>query len=594
MTTPFSSLVQDIITGVQEGPEAIVRRVREDGGRSIDQRRSYVGYPEKYFHEILGWSLTDKQEEALRLIEDNDKVLIPAGNNTGKTFMLGGYAIYRMDAVAAMFDEDRSLEEQGAQILLPGPDHGTIFSTIYASILEHALRAEGRGYKMPGDRSERSVHWRVRPRWHMEAFAPSFRIGQEIAHSASGRHHRNQIAVIEEGQGVEEALWKAVEGMCSSDGNKIISAFNPSEPSGPTYQRSLRGGYVIFHMSAFDHPNVKRRMVAVPDAISFRVIDARVETECRDRGLLGSVVPDTDHGDFVYALPPSLETADDSGIRGDGHLGHPDGELRVYRPSPQFEAQVLGTWPRTSDTGLFDPGAWDKSVKRWLLQEDPSTPPDSIGLDVARFGEDETCACPKWGGSTNSLIRDHAEAMREKDNKKLQYMRDYERIRVGEIITIPKGDGPSVALKTHQLYPHSPINVDESGVGASVLDHLQHVLTVQAFGVSFAKAVDETLPGEVICENTRAAMYVRAATLIRLGLIDVPNDPLLREEVMAHEIVHSSRVVKLSAYKRERKPSVRILEKDEIRKKINRSPDRADAFVLSLFDPDAGGNWELF
>jgi hypothetical protein len=145
----------------------------------------------------------------------------------------------------------------------------------------------------------------------------------------------------------------------------------------------------------------------------------------------------------------------------------------------------------------------------------------------------------------------------------------------------------------HYKFPHSPFNIDESGVGASVLVHLNHVLNRQAIGVSFANAVAERLPGEPLCENARAAMYVRAATLVRLGLVDVPDDIILREEIMAHELVHSSRVVKISRYRKERLPSVRILEKDQIKKSIGRSPDRADCFVLSLFQPHIEQKWEI-
>ncbi|MCH8297514.1 MAG: hypothetical protein IH873_05560, partial [Chloroflexi bacterium] len=166
---------------------AIYEPVVGTGRRKPAERRKYAGDPWAYFRDVLGWTLTKQEELALDEIEKHDRLLIPSGNNLGKTFVLSGYGCYRFDAVAALPDEDRGLEEQGCQLLLPGPDHNTVFATIYSAILEHANRAESRGFGMPGLRSEKSIHWRVRPRWHVEAFAPPKHVGQEVAHSASGR-----------------------------------------------------------------------------------------------------------------------------------------------------------------------------------------------------------------------------------------------------------------------------------------------------------------------------------------------------------------------------------------------------------------------
>jgi hypothetical protein len=590
-----ATLIENIITGIEHTPAEIKRKHQLSvGGRDPEMRRIYVGDPAKYFRDILGWNLTPQQEEALQLIEQFDRVLIPSGNNLGKTFLLSGYAVYRFDAVASLPDEDRGLEEQGAQILLPGPDHATVYQTVYNSILEHAQRAEHRGFLMPQGRSERSVLWRVRARWHMEPFAPSKRVDQAVRHSASGRHHINQVALIEEGQGVDEALWKAVEGMCSSSGNKIISAFNPTEPSGPTYQRALQGGWHVLHINAFEHPNVRGRTVVVPDAISFKVVDNRVRDECRDRGPYPATTPEEDRGDFVYALPPSL-TSEEYGPRPDQHLGHPEGKLHVYRPSPSFEAQVLGQWPRSISTGLFDPGSWDAAARLWDLELQPDRAPDRVGVDVAREGADETCLCPVWGGVASDLIRDYHAALTEHDEEEMDKILRTRKVFVGEILSAPAGDGPTTARWIANRFPYSPLNIDESGVGASVLDHLKEVMDRDATGISFARTPGETLPGEVICLNMRAAMYVRAARLVNTGLVEVPPDELLREEVMAHELVHTEKVVKITgSKKRERKPAVRILDKDAIRKKIGRSPDRADAFVLALTSGGKLNTWNIW
>src|SRR5579859_6021500 len=238
--------------------------------RNPADRAKYSGDPWSYISDILGLDLSEQQEEALELIERETRVLLPSGNNLGKTFLLGAYAVYFMDAVGAQLGDNG--KEQGARVLLPGPDHATVYATVYSEMLTHIQAAEDRGHRMPGKPSPDSVTWRAGPRWQVEAFSPPKQVRTKVAHTASGRHHRNQIALIEEGQGVEERVWKATEGMCSSAGNKIISSFNPTEPSGPAFIRGRQGNYKVMHLDAFEFVNVRRREMVVVGALDFRVV----------------------------------------------------------------------------------------------------------------------------------------------------------------------------------------------------------------------------------------------------------------------------------------------------------------------------------
>lgn len=558
--------------------DAPVSRVRD-----ANHRRRYAGDPFAYLRDLFGYRLTPDQETALALFETEDRVLLPSANNTGKSWLLAAYALYRFDAVAALPAEDLGLEEQGAQILLPGPDHSTIYSTIYSAILEHANRAEQRGFVMPGRRSENSVLWRVRPRWFFEAFSPDVKIGQEVSHAASGRHHRNQLAIIEEGQGVSEPVWSATEGMCSGDGNKIISAFNPTEPIGPAYKRAKGAGYRVFAMSALRHPNVIARDAAMPDAISYKVVDMRVANECRDMGKASEITPDANEMDFAYALPPKGAT--ERGGRDDGIPGHPDGEPRVYRPGPRFTAQVLGLWPRSTRSSLFSVRALEEAMERWDANKALPPMPDVVGLDPAREGDDTSTYQPRWGADADELLRAFADAVKQ-GPAAVATLRANRRQYLGEFLTAPSGDGPDVAMHVMRRFALSTFAIDETGVGASVLDHMTRVLGAKASGVSFSATPLPPTPGEVYSENMRTMLYVRASLMVAAGLVDVPPDARLREELLAHETSPRARVVTVldssGMERKERKESVLLIDKDEIKKRIGRSPDRADAFVLAV------------
>lgn len=564
--------------------------------RKVEHRRQYAGRPADYFRDILGWTLTDQILRALEIIESHDRVLLPGGNNIGKTHLLGCYGIYRLDAVAALADTERGLQEQGAQILLPGPDASTVFSTIYNAMLENARRAESRGHAMPGTRSEASVNWRVRPRWFVEAFHPPRDAKREQSHTASGRHHRNQVALIEEALGITDALLRAAEGMCSGTGNKIICSFNPTEPAGAIYQRLKRGDYAVLHLSAMDHPNVRSRTHVIPEAIDYRTVDTRVRSECLDIGPAGTTLPESSLDEFVYALPPP--GAEETGPRTDGIPGHPLGEPRIYRPSPIVVSQVFGAYPRTSATGLFDVASIDAAVQRWKSRPRPPSPvPDVVGFDVAREGGDDSVGCPRWGESAEVLLRAYHEA-REAEMTRvgpvepstpspLAELLKSRRCYIGEPVTFQRGDGHAVALQAVQRFGRAPWNVDEGG-GASVIDQGRHVHGIDVNGVSFGSGAPDPVPGEGYCLNMRTAMYVRAGMMLRCGLVDLPPSERLREELLAHWLIIKPGGKTAEYYDPKHGPVKRrvdvvaLVAKEEIAKRIGRSPDEADAFVLSL------------
>lgn len=565
--------------------------------RDPAERRAYVGRPADYVREILGVRvLTSQQERMLDLMAHENRVLIPKANAIGGSFLLAAFGIYVLDVLGAELD-DESGDEQGARVILMGPDHASIEGTVYAEMLLHARNAERLGHALPGRRSENSVLWSVRPAWEVVAFSPPKYTMQTQAHGAAGRHARAQVVLVTEGAGVSEALWKAADGLASSRGNKIIAETNPTEPTGPFYQRAKRGGWYVLHLSALDHPNVQERRYIVPGAIDFRVIDRRVRTGCVDRGLHSEVPPDLNFGDFLYALPtPGVDTGEGDGLSGElGGLpvrGHARGQVRVYRPGVQFQGQVLGQFPTGVDAGLFAPGAWDAGVERWRAGMDPDAPPDAVGFDVAREGDDDSMLAPRWGLGAEELLRRHADAVAEVNDARLEELRETQRARVGALRTLPKGDGPAVAEAAARLYSRSPWNVDETGVGSSVLDHARRVFGLDVTGVSFASSALAPLPGEEWAENLKTTLYLRAAALVRLGLVDPPDDDALREEILAHELLHGSRTVEVRderGTRKERKPSVRVLDKDTVKRRIGRSPDRADAFVLALFSPALRG-----
>lgn len=636
-----AEIVGLISQGIAYGPESVTLEDVAGPGRPWSERRPYAldDDPLGYIRDIFGVHLTPQEEELVRLMESSDRVLAPSGNNLGKTFTLACYGWYRYDAVASLPSSVPGVEEQGCILLLPGPDHATIFDTIYSQMLELAERARDRGFPMPGSISEKSTRMKVGPRWFCRAFAPQKNKRISVAHTASGRHHPNMVALMEEGAGVEEPIWKATEGQCSSEGNKIISSFNPTEASGSAWERAhpskaTKSVWDVLHLTALEHPNVLTRSSAVGGAISHKVLEGRLRSECDNRGPAGSVDLDPDHHDFLYALPDDEMMEDAKGPREDGIPGHPLAPVSVFRPGLIFTAQGLGQWPASSIAGLFDNAAWARSTRRWEAAKKPTKPPDRVGVDAAREGADDTVCAPAWGKDAETLLRAWREmkasaaGVRSKEpepvmpepedvdaladwlgsaaakdmikgkkpktvplkltaEEALEKVRARHRMRIGQPVPCPKGDGLKVARWIADRYPDSPFNVDNGSVGASVLDQLKLIFEKDAQGVSFGGRILPKIQGEMIPENMRTQLYTRFAQLVRLDLVDIPPDSMLRQEAFAHKLIHRLKSIKVNG-KSERRPTVMLISKDDVKELIGRSPDRMDAVVLAALGFSSG------
>jgi hypothetical protein len=175
-----------------------------------------------------------------------------------------------------------------------------------------------------------------------------------------------------------------------------------------------------------------------------------------------------------------------------GSRAIPRGSRACIGPNAAFTAQVLGQWATDSDGGLFRPGDWDAAVQRWKRSPDPLTPPDRVGVDPRREGKDEFTAAPAWGPTAGALLRLYADA--QLDGVAMDAVRA-QRVRVGEIKLLPRGDGVDTALALDKLFPRSPFIMDEASVGSSPYDHLRRVLHRDVTGVTFSNSPLEPLPG---------------------------------------------------------------------------------------------------
>lgn len=192
------------------------------------------------------------------------------------------------------------------------------------------------------------------------------------------------------------------------------------------------------------------------------------------------------------------------------------------------------------------PTAWVKAAQdRWRPDGHGNAPMDSMGVDVARGGRDQTIISRRHGGWFDTLL------------------------------TYPGSstpDGPAVcALVIINLRDAAPVHVDVIGIGASVHDHLvgNGVQSVAINGAERFVATDKT--GVLKFRNKRAGLYWRLREYLdpKNGEnIQLPPDSELRADLC-------------SARWKLTPSGVLIESKEDLIKRIGRSPDKGDAVIYA-------------
>jgi len=202
------------------------------------------------------------------------------------------------------------------------------------------------------------------------------------------------------------------------------------------------------------------------------------------------------------------------------------------------------------------PTAWiDAAMDRWRPVV-PDVPLSCIGIDVARGGDDETVLAPRYGEWFAELA---VYSGKQTPN--------------GEAIA-------SLAVPLMLKGDYAYVAVDADGVGASAVDILRGY-KIPVAAVSFGSGAkrldgeDKTDRSKIIkFANLRAYSYwkIREALDPANGMnIALPRDKRLRADLAAPRYIY-------------RNSRMLLEDKDAIRKRLGRSPDRGDAVAMTFAD----------
>ncbi|MGN6107789.1 MAG: terminase large subunit domain-containing protein [Kofleriaceae bacterium] len=326
----------------------------------------------------------------------------------------------------------------------------------------------------------------------------------------AGISGQNVLFIVDEASGVPEEIFQAIEGN-RAGGARLAMFSNPTKTSGEFFASfndpKKSKLYHKISVSSADTPNVKERRVVIEGLAT-----------------------------YDWLIEKQEEWSDPS---------DPGGVGKTYLKSPLYQVRVQGNFPTQSDSAVIPLYL----VSRARAEYDPQSAAKSkfplvVGVDVARYGDDETVIIGRRGPFI-----------------------------VG-IVAIHKMDGCEVAQKvTEFVHQHryegeraTRVNVDVIGPGASVVDQLKGRPQIRVCGINCAMSAEAEG-----YDLLRDQLWFGVRQWLEAGGTLPPDDRLEKELIAPIYLFNARGQYKVSA-------------KDVMKAELGRSPDRADALGLACYE----------
>lgn len=374
------------------------------------------------------------------------------------------------------------------------PESAVITTAPTARQVEHVLWREIRGMvansKYPlADKEPLKTKWELAENW----FALGLSVNQPEAFQ--GFHNKHILFVVDEASGVADEIFEAIEGGLSGGTSKLLMIGNPTRNSGYFYEAFKQSNVKKIRISAFDTPNLEGP------------------------------------GHYIKGLVTK------------GWIKEVEG--KYGKDSDFYRVRVLGDFPKSEADSFIGLDLVEKAVQNSALHGEK----EYIGVDVARFGGDETVLMYRKGNYAKIL-----EKIQKKDTMET----------VGRVVVHARD------------FPNARICVDSIGVGAGVVDRLMELSEVRdrTYGVNVAlKAVDSEN-----YLNSRAEAYWDLKEWLKDANLE-PGEDWFQLTNMK--------------YKFTSKGQLQMESKDDMKKRGIKSPDVADALMLT-FCEDQFGQPDIF
>lgn len=452
----------------------------------------YAHDPVGFARDEMGFVAWSKQREVMEAVRDHSKVAVRACHGVGKTATAAQIVLWFLASFGP-----------SCRVITTAPTYAQVADLLWREIRGNVARAHARGlgaiFPEPHvDRLELGPEW--------------FALGRSTdkPERFQGHHADHLLLIVDEASGVDERIYEAAEGFQTAAGAKMLLIGNPTQLGGQ-FNRAFTteaAAWFTVHIAVTDSPNYTDEHEDLPADV------------CRS-------LP---HPDW---LQEKIEQWGES--------------------SPVFQVRVMGNFPENAENAVVQLIAVERAQQRQLPEARGKAAKEAtLGVDVARFGDDETVIACKHGGQVRIV---HIEKGKKDTN--------FTTGLVVEQVRRLKAKGVQRVR----------IVVDDDGVGGAVTDKLRELKAEKKLRgvqiVPFRGGAAPREPDEY--PNARSELWFTVSH--ELGDVDLDTDGQLTADLASPTFRFDSK-------------GRRVVEsKDEIKKRLKRSPDRGDAVLLTMYRP---------
>lgn len=358
-----------------------------------------------------------------------------------------------------------------------------------------------------------------------EWFLTGFKAGDDATEAWSGFHAVNTMFVVTEATGLSEKTFNAIEGNLQGN-SKLFLVFNPNITTGYAARAMKSDRFKKVRLNSLNAENVINKKLTIPGQVDYEWVLDKVINWCNP---IQELDFNEGEGDFTF-------------------------ENGIYRPNDLFRVKVLGMFPKVAEDVLI-PYEWiEIANNRWLeLKEKGYNPvgPKKIGQDVAGMGRDSSVKCTRQTNWVNSFEAHQSAGVA-----------DHMHV-AGNLINDLK-DKDNLAF------------IDTIGEGAGVLSRLQELGYKNAISCKGSEGAKDLrdITGNYEFANMRAFLYWALRDWLDPKNKFEPCLPI--NEKLTEELTETH-------WKFQSNGSIIIEPKEEIKKRIKRSPDYSDSLANTFY-----------
>lgn len=374
----------------------------------------------------------------------------------------------------------------------------------------------------------------------------------------SGKHAPYLLFIVDEGDAVPPEIYKAIEGCMSGGFARMLIMLNPRHKAGPIWRMTRENKANVVQLNALNHPNVTTGEEVYPGAVTRDVTVRRMQEMSR------ALSPNEGRDSQCFEVPDFLVGHVAVGKDGRPYPPMPAGWRKVTDNSLWY--MTFGLYPPQGDNQLIAEDWVDAAVTRWhayvaKFGEVPPVNVDAVvGLDVADFGVDNTVMIPRWGGFVGHPYTWGGVDVGVTADKTLDIIKRFPRNSKGL---------PGV----------SRICVDANGLGAGVPSLITRngrlTRRIRTIGVRVTEKPDQKAK---IGQEELGDFYMLRDQLwwaMREWLRSDPGAMLPPDEELRQELLAPT-------YTTNNKRQIVVMSKDDMKQNLGRSPDRAEALMLTF------------